>query len=297
MWNKEKINSYIENAIEENSSLEYKGGLSLDLSIDKNKSELCKDVSAFANSNGGILIYGISEFDLREKAHLPERITPVDGGIFTKERIEQILHSNIKPKIKDIEIIPVRINETTSESVYILDIPRSYTAHQSFDKKYYRRYNFHSVPMEDYEIRDTMNRNVSAKIKQPLKEDSIKFDRIKKEITLPIELMNSSETIAREIFSIITLRLKNISQTRNPENFIRLPKGEDLDISYQAFNDNIKIYPNIILKCGELLFENVEQPAQICFKHSIMGSNIEKTFFHFHLDIDNDEIVFTDFTN
>lgn len=32
------------------------------------------------------------------------------------------------------------------------------TAHQARDLRYYRRYNFESVPMADYEIRDVMNR-------------------------------------------------------------------------------------------------------------------------------------------
>jgi hypothetical protein len=296
MWDLNKVNSYIENEIEENSSLEYKGGKSLDLSIDKNKSELCKDISAFANSNGGIIIYGISEFNLKEKAHLPEKLSPVDGRIVTKERIEQILQTNIKPKIKDIKINPIRINEANLETIYIIEIPRSFTAHQSLDKKYYRRNNFESVPMEDYEIRDTMNRNVSAKLNQPIKKESIIFNKLKREINLPIEILNSSEAIAREIFSFITLKLKNASLTKNAENFIRLPQAEENEIRFQATNDNIKIYPNTQLKCGEFSFEIINQPAQICLKHIIMGNNIEKTFFHIHLDINKDEIEFTDFT-
>ena len=38
--------------------------------------------------------------------------------------------------------------------IYVVDIPQSNIAHQAFDKRYYKRFNFISTPMEDYEIRD-----------------------------------------------------------------------------------------------------------------------------------------------
>jgi hypothetical protein len=41
---------------------------------------------------------------------------------------------------------------------YVVEIPQSNTAHQANDKRYYRRFNFECVPMEDFEIRDIMNR-------------------------------------------------------------------------------------------------------------------------------------------
>jgi len=41
---------------------------------------------------------------------------------------------------------------------YIVEIPQSHTAHQAINYRYYKRFNFESVPMEDHEIRDVMNR-------------------------------------------------------------------------------------------------------------------------------------------
>ena len=32
------------------------------------------------------------------------------------------------------------------------------TPHQAQDKRYYKRYNFQSAPMDDYEIKDILNR-------------------------------------------------------------------------------------------------------------------------------------------
>ena len=70
---------------------------------DKKKNEIAKDVSAFANSDGGIIIYGISEI-----GHKADSYSFVDGDIFTKEWLEQIINSNIQKRINNIRIIPLR---------------------------------------------------------------------------------------------------------------------------------------------------------------------------------------------
>jgi hypothetical protein len=58
---------------------------------------------------------------------------------------------------------PVEIDGDIDKVVYIVEILKSATAHQANDQKYYKRYNFNSIPMYDYEIRDIFNR-----IKHPL---------------------------------------------------------------------------------------------------------------------------------
>jgi hypothetical protein len=56
-------------------------------------------------------------------------------------------------------ITPIIIDPSRSnEVVYVIEIPKSTTAHQNSDKKYYRRYNFQSIPMDDWEIKDIINR-------------------------------------------------------------------------------------------------------------------------------------------
>ena len=75
------INSLIANEVEENIHLDYKASGALEKK-DEKKSEIVKDVSAFANSDGGIIIYG-----LKEENHKPKELDSVDGNIFTKEFI------------------------------------------------------------------------------------------------------------------------------------------------------------------------------------------------------------------
>lgn len=155
--NLEDIRRMIADGVEENISLDYKAAEALQ-NTDGKKKEIAKDVSAMANAAGGIIIYGVKEFDEKEKSHLPERITPITRTAFTKEQLEQIINSNISPKIEGIVIHPITL-ENPDEVVYVVEIPQSNTAHQNTrDKLYYKRHNFLSEAMMDYEIRDVMNR-------------------------------------------------------------------------------------------------------------------------------------------
>lgn len=158
MWDIDKINELIVSGVEENLNLDYKAADALG-KTDGKKAEISKDVSAFANSAGGIIIYGIQEFNEQAKRHLPEKVNPIDRTLFTKEWLEQVINSNISPKISGLKIYPVTVGKVeNNEVVYVVDIPQSNTAHQAKDKRYYRRYNFESVQMDDYEIKDIINR-------------------------------------------------------------------------------------------------------------------------------------------
>lgn len=158
-WDKEKVQQYINDAIEENSNLDYKAADALGKSEGKKK-EITKDVSAMANSAGGVIIYGIKEYDDPSKKHLPEKLDVIDRTQIAKEWLEHIIN-NIQPRVEGLTIYPVDINAGQNHVVYVVEIPQSTTAHQAKDCRYYKRFNFESVPMEDYEVRDVMNRSIA----------------------------------------------------------------------------------------------------------------------------------------
>ncbi|MCZ7380450.1 MAG: ATP-binding protein [Candidatus Methanoperedens sp.] len=80
----ESINNLINNKIKESLNLDYKRELN------KPHDEIAKDVSAFANANGGKIIYGIDEKD-----GLPSSINWIESkGV--KERFEDIILTQIQ---------------------------------------------------------------------------------------------------------------------------------------------------------------------------------------------------------
>lgn len=123
---------------------------------DGKKKEISKDVSAFANSAGGTIIYGVEE-----DKHFP---TSIDNGFdprdISKEWIEQVINSTINRRIDGIRIKEIALSGAKNgRSIYAVSIPQSRRApHMAADKRYYKRFNFESVPMEDYEVRDVSRR-------------------------------------------------------------------------------------------------------------------------------------------
>jgi hypothetical protein len=193
-WQQADIQKYVDDEIQESLLLEYKAADSLEKS-DAKKREITKDVSAMVNSAGGIIIYGVRERVEADKKHLPEKIDVVDQSQFSKEWLEHII-SNIRPRIDSLIIHPVVINSNKNHVVYVVDIPQGTTAHQALDKRYYKRYNFESVPMEDHEIKDVMNRE-----KHPI-------------INLDFSIERRNITIWAPVFrrTDLLIRAKNVGQ-------------------------------------------------------------------------------------
>jgi predicted HTH transcriptional regulator len=156
-WDEADILSLIKEQVQESLTLDYKKSDALAKTEGK-KNELSKDVSAFANSAGGVILYGVEE-----DKHYPIQIdVGFDPNDISKEWIEQVINSTIHPKIDGLRINQIALNQSSpGRVIYAVSIPAatSRAPHQANDKRYYKRYNFQSVSMEDYEIRDIYRRS------------------------------------------------------------------------------------------------------------------------------------------
>lgn len=161
MFDLNYLNQLIANKIEESPELEYKAAPALQ-NESKRVMEISKDVSSFANSSGGLIIYGMAE----DQAHkqFPSNIDPINRRNISKEWLEQIINSRIRPRIHGLKIHVIVMPENQDQVVYILEIPKGDTAHQADDRRYYRRHNFTTEQLLDHEIRDIMGRGKNAEI-------------------------------------------------------------------------------------------------------------------------------------
>lgn len=154
-WVEADLIALIADGVKESVELDYKNCPAL-AKTDGKKSEVSKDVSALANSAGGSIVYG-----MMENGHVP---TALDAGYdpldISKEWLEQVINGNIQPRIDGVRINQVElVTHNPGKVAYVVYVPQSTRApHQAADKRYYKRYNFESVPMEDYEVRDVSRR-------------------------------------------------------------------------------------------------------------------------------------------
>lgn len=271
MWSLDKINQFIKDGIEENIHLDYKGAGSISKSTDKKK-EISKDVSAFANSDGGTIIYGVREFDEHGKTHLPEKIDPINANEYSKEWLEQIINSTISPTIPNIIITPIQVGtKEDNKVIYVVEIPKSNTAHQMSDKRYYRRYNFQSIAMEDWEIKDVINRldrtdvQLEFEYTPPLKFLKEHPDIETPEIKIDIWIRNTGNKVIKYLDCYMSGDSETAKNLKTPfkqyafeEQFSNIIERE-ITIKSETFvvnSERAVILPNTARKIGHIVIRN-----------------------------------------
>ncbi len=188
-WTERDLLELCRNQEEESLNLEFKESAALSLDVGEQRervtSELSKDVSAMANSDGGIIIYGIKEKQTPGKPRhgLADSIDAgVDPNVITKERLENVLTSNIRPTVDGLQIKAVPLNtHNPGRIAYVISIPQSLRApHQARDKRFYKRFNFKAEPMEEYEVRSlyfrTLAPDLELVLKLAYKDETVPFE-------------------------------------------------------------------------------------------------------------------------
>jgi predicted HTH transcriptional regulator len=127
--------------IKESLMLEYKASLAVDKRDDTKKLEMARDVCAFANADGGQIVYGMTEHD-HEPAGLDNGI---HGSIYPEIWFEQVLQQHVTPPIPGLRIRHVPLKKPMV--AVVIDVPATKgDPHQVSDGRYYRRHNFNPRP-------------------------------------------------------------------------------------------------------------------------------------------------------
>lgn len=149
------LKELVDNKIPEDKHLEYKG--ELDLNNPDHKRKLLKTVCAFANTNGGLLIYGISESEGN-----PEKLNPLSVTNHDQEKISILssIMSNSEPTIPSIEI--EHIEKSPNEIFILIKVPRSWNLPHRVKtskktKDFYIRRGNYSEKMDIFDLRTAFN--------------------------------------------------------------------------------------------------------------------------------------------
>lgn len=158
---------YLLSLPQEDSTFERKGSHMLDVTLPntnegKVRAELAKQLSAFANSGGGRIIYGLTDQGAIDQRGVART---VKGNQSTKEWLEDLIPTATDPEIIGANVYEVagsrrgsRIN--SGKAVFVVDVPDSDRApHQSKgDFLYYVRVGGKSQPAPHRLIEDIRNR-------------------------------------------------------------------------------------------------------------------------------------------
>ena len=137
----EDIQKLIDDNVTENYTLDYKA-----LTKKPKHGNYGKVISSFLNTNGGLLVIGVSEKDHK----YPDKIT---WGKISRETLVQNLYNIVDPWSSDIGIKPIENPEDENERLFVVDVPKSKNPPHMANGVYYYRNVFESIPMSHPQVK------------------------------------------------------------------------------------------------------------------------------------------------
>jgi hypothetical protein len=254
-WQQADLQELRDNEIAEDFHIEYKESRLLarepQSAKDRCVEELTKTVSAFNNSDGGVIVIGMRE--RREgKKNYPEGF---DDGVcesdFSKTWLVQIINSNISPSIPDLRVNLVKLaGEQEGRVACVIYVPKGTRAVQAKDLRYYQRFEDQSLPMKDFQVRDVNNRSLGPDLRMSFIIASGQNSRLtvsnRQDKTDPFRIAvvatNLSDTLAElALFRII---LPDRLDPSKPEGFDEINISPRIRLQYngQPLDTYSKIY-------------------------------------------------------
>lgn len=139
----EDIKGFVKSKIEESLTLEYKSQVS-------GNKEIAREISAFANTDGGTIVYGVLAKD-----KVPTGIAWITAtGV--EEQIQNVAMATIHPIVGGIKVLRLPNPQNNSEAIYIVKVSKSFEAPHMVNTRYYRRRGSVSVPMDDIEVKSAI---------------------------------------------------------------------------------------------------------------------------------------------
>ena len=163
------IQALVEHETQESAELEFKRDIE---STDRGKKKLAKHVSAMANANGGIIIFGIEEKD--SKADKLIGIDEMVGDQPVGEFVNNVLISRVRPRLA---VQPQAVKLANGKVVLVLQVSRiPYRPHMVLaENVYYVRHNCSVALADEHEVRKMVleSKSSSDEMKEFLKKRNL----------------------------------------------------------------------------------------------------------------------------
>lgn len=167
-------------------------------------------LSAFANSMGGLLVWGVEAKRNEDGIDCAQRLHPIQDIERFKSDVIRLLSHAITPKHEGILVEAIHSANARSGYLLVLVSRSERRPHRCEfgDKQYFKRIGDSSMPMEHYDIEDSFKRTVvpSLEVKRKLEQGmsmTSAQNRIMKELRITLSLHNDSATTARFPYVVI----------------------------------------------------------------------------------------------
>ncbi len=167
------------------------------------KKILAKEISAFANSAGGVIIFGIDcrKIDGVDQA---EKLTPIPGISRAETTVRDAASELLQPRHDGIRVASILSKEGADAGYIVVDVPRSerrpHRSEATDQKQYFKRSGGSAFAMEHYDIEDAFRRVSSPSLKLEVSYSfGMRVGIDEQHYKLDLALENTSDVTAKMI--------------------------------------------------------------------------------------------------
>jgi hypothetical protein len=269
------LEDFITNKQEEHLQLDFKTVKHASLNSTDDKKNFAEALSGFANSSGGLIVWGINARKNADGIDCADSKKEIDNLPQFLSRLNALTGEAVNPLVDGVRHRGISTNGDSGFAVTIVS-ESEITPHMAKcgQQRYYKRSGDSFYQMEHYDLEDMFGRRKKAKLHVTTRIVRKRIQMGEAEFLIMVELRNSGKGTAKAPFLDLTLpqELKvNRYGIDGNGNFDipRIATYHNLGRERFGGNSNVVIHPNTYREVGmlELKIPNLEPYPDIVFEY------------------------------
>ena len=256
----------------------------------EDKEKFSKCLSAFANSDGGVLIWGVKT-DHRDQIDRAVDCKPVAEPEKLRARLQDCLLGATQPPVDGVSLAAVLANSGAG-FVKCLIPASNKPPHMASDNKYYRRTSNASRQMEHYELEDMFGRRQRPGLKLRLALLPTTFNDVPCE-SLELGLVNEGRAVAKYAGVFLELNDPKITKVQvvdGLQDSSRMNGGRRV-LTCAANADHVIHTNGIIAFIGRVLVYRSDQGAKLIISATLDAESMQTKKLELELGPGGSEII------
>lgn len=262
--NLKQIKDFIKANQEENLHLDFKTIVNADFSTKDDRKNFAKALSGFANSDGGLIIWGVSARKNSVGIDCADKILEIHPISLLMSKLNQLTGELVNPTVEGV--VHKKIPTAKDKGIAVTLIPPSGSGPhmaKGGEDRYYKRSGDSFYRMEHFDIEDMFGRRKKPKLSLTTRKVSLASGTKESRFLLILGIKNTGRGPAKSPFLSVRVNPPYVIHKYGIDQWggiglKRLTKASDSDEEKYGGSSDIVIYPGIVhdVTAVEVTYDN-----------------------------------------